>query len=956
MRKKTILDYFKVKNDDQSGCTECETNKIRSGYTNGDINVNKKLCLNEKTEIEIKQDTNVLKYDNNNNAQDKQLDISMDTSLLVSDTNRSFFTNETSSKKDYERFEFMIDVRDKNGIRRGEPNYDPSTLYISENAFNRLTPFEKQFWEIKKEHFDTVIMFKKGAFYELYEEDAELTSKLFDFKVSGRVNMKMTGFPEKSFDLWARRLLEAGYKIGRVEQTENMIGKKMREEMKTEKGKEKIIKRELKEIVTRGTIYKEEYIGDGDSVYVGVIKECSTGEYVVMLYEASVNKILHKRVGGDELRGGVFAEYDVVELIAEKRIGRMCGMTTITPVREAVASRRKYELGVDEYECYTWLYNYMKGLCREECVEKADINKAVEGSESEKMVLDGATIVNLDILRNNYDENERHSLFEKVNYCSSAFGMRLLRKWIVSPLRSVTNIEERRRHVELFKNAEREMLVEKLRIIGDIERMLGKVFNISPTVADLVKFLCAVEKMVDFLVNLKEFLENEKYGKNCCDSMGINMEDTQMEKNLESKSIGLESTSIGKFNESNHDFVMKFSRKTGGVAEELKNLLKNFYKMHKIQGDVVLPGEHDEEYAFINAEHRAIEESLKKFLEDLRVSTGCQELQFRNINKEIFQIEAPVHQKLPVDFFVVSSTKTLRRFYSSKLKSIVNKFQQSEERLFQAKTVVFHKAIVFIEHQRLLLSKAISFVASVDCFLSFAIFNSSTSTTQPVFCNSSFDSLELRNFRSPIFPNYIANTFSPHNKITLVSGPNMGGKSTFLRSICLNIILAQIGLNVFCDHMQIPIFDRIFTRIGASDSLARGESTFMQEISETSRILYHSTSRSFVIIDELGRGTSTQDGNAIARAVLDYLVSISCYTLFSTHYHGLISHYPTVDKIYLDSVVEKEDILFLYKAKHGICPDSHALYVAKLAGIPNSIVKRANEIKQELLQNYKDQI
>lgn len=868
-----------------------------------------------------------------------------------------------------ERYPFVLDIRDKEGRRPAEKDYDPSTLYIPDAWFKKFTPFEKQFWSIKKEHFDTIIMFKKGAFYELYEFDAELSARLFDFKISSRVNMRMSGFPEKSYDQWAAKFLELGYKIGRVEQAENALGKKMRERNEDAQ-KEKIIARELKEILTVGTIYNADYLISPLPFYVAVVVEdfeckcmdfganagggpdgstgtdlknnastnkpcASPNHFSVLLYDASINKIYAKSFGDSydlSCIKTIFIQNDIREVITDLALG-FVGKSThiIKPFRNVVATARKYDFANDSlFQCYTHLYGYMKSLCREATLEIADVDTISNG---ENMVLDGATIANLDILSNNYDGTAANTLFEAIDHCTTPFGKRLLKRWLMSPLTSPEKIRERRQASSYFEGRDLHALLENLRPIGDTERYLGKLCNANPAFKDLVLFMQSIKRCRNFIEFMQSFLREQE------NALEMVNEET--------------SHPPPKMNEA------------GRYVEFIDAFIDVFHQSYKITESEVVPGDANSELLDLTTKHSKIEGELRDFLEGLKKRLGMDDLCYKNVNSEIFQIEAPAGAKLPPEFYVVSSTKTLRRYYSAGLKRRIEALQEAEEQIFQSKGMIFRKAIAFIEPYRLRIHECIDFVAIVDCYISYALYDAIHGCAAPQFIEECAEgtgkrlgngsaadakSLCIEGMRNPIYTKYIKNAFEPRNRITIVTGPNMGGKSTFLRSICLNIILAQMGMKVPCARMALPVFDRIFTRIGASDSLARGESTFMAEMNEASRILNQSTARSFVIMDELGRGTSTRDGDAIARAVLDCLKKIGCYTLFSTHYHRLVSEYCGTDRAYMDCVVDGNDIVFLYKVRDGVCLDSHGLYVARMAGIPADIVDRAMAIKEHIVK------
>lgn len=816
--------------------------------------------------------------------------------------------SDASSRDREERYEFLVDVRDRNMKRKGEEGYDPSTLYIPPKYYQRFTSFEKQFWDIKRNHYDTIIFFKKGKFYELYENDAEIASSLFDLRIVERVNMKMAGFPESSYDAWAAKFLSHGYKIGKVEQVENSIGKKLREQ---DGKKDKIISRELREVVTQGTIYNGEFIHSSLPFYLAVVVQDDTCyadrclgplHFSLILYDASVNSIFSRSFCDSsdmsELKS-IFVQNDVREVITDMDVCLPGDAAMIRPVKSAIVSQRKYDFKNDrEFLCFTYLHNYMKGLCRESSLASASISE-MHGDAS-LMSLDGSTLLNMDILANNFDGTDESTLFRAINYCSTPFGQRLLRKWLVSPLTSAEKILERRSSAEVFSSGSLDGLISGLKELGDLERHFGKLSNTNPVLKDISVFVLGLRRSMSLLRFLATFLENRGCGGSHARSY-LNMADS---------------------------------------------VLASFDRAYKIdEGEIVPADENDELFALgrdLDLSHR----QLDTFLQELKESTGIPGLSYKSVGKEIFQIEAPKDASMPPGFFAVSSTKTHKRFYSKELKDMVGHLIETEERIFQSRGSVIRRAVELLKQHTLSINQIISYLASIDCLISFARFNRINKTTMPELSGS----LEMVGFTNPVYPDYIRNTFKPANRITLITGPNMGGKSTYLRSICLNIILAQMGMGVLCERMSMPIFDKIFTRIGASDSLAKGESTFMVELSETSKILNHSTSRSFVIMDELGRGTSTRDGEAIAEAVLDYVKGLGCYMLFSTHYHKLVERYEGVDKSHVRCKLDRGDITFLYKVENGICHDSHGLHVAKLAGIPEGIVARSFEIRELLLR------
>lgn len=938
-KKKTILDYFSQANSSQSDDIAAKKQKmnrkliesslesslddgliISSQNQENILSLNSIENLNNSTYKSTTPESDIMSNDETplntpnhskrptiNKIIADYLDTQPTDFLESSQIDLNSERQESSCPHQEERYEFLIDVRDKNKIRKGEEGYDPKTLYIPSKYYQKFTPFEKQFWDIKSENFDTVIFFKKGKFYELYEDDAEIASKLFDLKITERVNMKMAGVPESSYEIWASKFISHGFRIGRVDQTENAIGKKIREQNGK---KDKIITRELKEIVTCGTAYNSEFFDSCFPFYLCVLiqhsfctqKECNGPlHFSILLYDASINKIFTKTFCDsydcNQLRT-MFAQNDIRELITNEKIKIKKEVKIHLPINTPVASSRKYDFSNDhEYQCFVYLFNFMKSLNRESALENAVITDIKDSSEF--MSLDATTLINLDILTNNFDFSEDNSLYKAVNHCHTPMGRRLMKNWIVSPLRDVDKIFQRRQIVEVFSANDISKIVGLFKELGDIERYYGKLETSNPSFKDLYTLFSGIKKAKTLLEHLEILFKN-------------NLESAQK---------------------------LVISHKNA-----LIETLDDFGKVYCVSETEIVPGNENDELFRLNNEQAQIQHSLEDFLNNLRKMTGFADLCFRSIGKEPFQIETSISNQMPAGFYVVSTTKTHRRYYSQKLREIIVLFEECEEKIFQSKGSILRRAVDFLKKYSLCINQAVNYLASIDCLISFSIFNRSFASSVAVFG----DNLEIINFTNPIYPDYIKNVFSPKNKITVVTGPNMGGKSTFLRSICLNIILAQMGMNVLCEHMVLPVFDQIFTRIGASDSLARGESTFMVEMNEASKILNYSTSKSFVIMDELGRGTSTKDGEAIARSVLDYLKIIDCYCLFSTHYHNLVRTYSGVDKAYVDCKINSDDIVFLYKIKDGICNDSHGIYVAKLAGIPESIVEDAFEIKKQI--------
>lgn len=948
--KKTLFDYFKLPTkrtegpEDVSFSDALDTYSldVNDGITNSDpmpqdrrkrrLNNLKENSRNKEAESEVSILTEevLLESDVENELESPFTDgpqtQGLQSSSQISLDGRASSVGDGHSAKarnavpEEARYGFLVDVRDKNGRRRGSEGYDASSLFIPPHEYRRFTPFEKQFWDVKSEYFDTIVFFKKGKFYELYEDDALVSAKLFDFRVSDRVNMKMSGFPESSLDYWAKKFLEHGYKIAIVEQSENMIGKQIRE--KDERngnmsprggGREKIIHRELKEVITQGTIYNAEYLRSAMPVYLMAAAVDSTCyspvcegriHMSVVLYDASVSEVYFSSFCDDEERHKmktILSQHDVKEIVCDFPIGRI---PRIVPDKTPVVCGKKYDFSNErEYLCFSYLFNYMRSLKRSDALDNIRVTRLCSGRRF--MVLDDITLRNMEIFRNSYDGRDEKTFFRSINFCSTPFGQRLLRRWVMAPLMDKGEIGERHRMCRMLGKIDATSVKEGMGRIGDGERFLARLYNGNPSLKDLNNFIRCI--------------------KTCGETFGVlhSMLDGGDE---DPEQIG-------------------FVHRVEGYAQQIDRILTQYHKTYRVSESGISPGEDntDELYVLLR-DKEDIVGKLNEYLEKQRTRLNRAGLRFRDIGKDIFQIEAPKEMEAPAGYFIVSSTKTVNRFYSGELKGLVKKYVECEERIFQSKGLLLRRAIEAFSPHITVFHQMFNEMAHVDCYLSFNTFAAHNRTSLPVFS----EKLVLSEISNPVYPGFVTNSYVGERKVLVLTGPNMGGKSTLLRTMCLNIILSQMGMGVCCERMETPVFDRIFTRIGASDDLVKGQSTFMVELSETANILRHATESSFVIIDELGRGTSTKDGECIARAVLEYLKTRGCHVVFSTHYHKIIERVDGVANGYMSSVARGRDIVFLYKLVAGVSLDSHGLYVARMAGVPDSVVDRAQEERDRL--------
>jgi len=406
----------------------------------------------------------------------------------------------------------------------------------------------------------------------------------------------------------------------------------------------------------------------------------------------------------------------------------------------------------------------------------------------------------------------------------------------------------------------------------------------------------------------------------------------------------------------------------GGLSEEITEILDEFSKsfdrdIAKSEGTIVVSAGIEKDYDQISETIKSTENELQAFLQKLRRKYSDNKISYRDIGKNPYQLEFSKDFDMPESWSVMSQTKYVNRYHTPEIKTWIKRLDHDKDTLAEIrKNLLSRMCSRFVASYGKWLA-VISEIATLDALMSLCMtkINALGPACRPEFVESETGIFHMQDLRHPCVTPRIGNDFIPNDVNLggeyplniLLTGPNMGGKSTLLRQVCIATIMAQIGCYVPAESCRMTTVDRIFTRLGANDDILTGQSTFMVELQETSNIMKHATPRSLVILDELGRGTSTYDGFSIAFAVLDHLVqNVNCCTLFSTHYHKLTAEYenrPSVGLHHMACFVDDEqgDVTFLYKLAPGVCPKSYGMNVAKMAGIRAEIVDRAETIAKE---------
>ncbi|TCD63485.1 DNA mismatch repair protein msh6, partial [Steccherinum ochraceum] len=898
-------------------------------------------------------------------------------------------------------FSFLVDVKDKDGNRPGEPGYDPRTLYIPPKAWKDFTPFEKQFWEIKQNHYDTVLFFQKGKFFELYEEDARIGHQEFDLKLTHRVKMSMVGVPEMVLQFWIAKFLAKGYKVGKVAQAETALGMDMR--LAADKGKktkaggdgggDKIVRRELNKVYTNGTLVDEallldEQAGhcvsiredgeddkDGSGTFGICVLDSSTSEFNMSSFEddvcrtkmetmlrqlrpkeiiytkgnlsVSTTRLLKATLPGDclwtSLRDseGMSYEKTLKELKVLYPAGEddvemddnVCGLSSSVP--EAIRTMAGCKAAVQALGSMIW---YLKTLnIDKDILSMKNFNIYDPMKRGEGLVLDGQTLAHIEVLLNS-EGTEEGSLLKLLGRCITPSGKRLFRIWLCMPLRAVADINARLDAVEdLLDHPTFEADFETVaKGLPDLERIVSRIHANNCKVKDFLNVLAAFGKLSKGLGELADKSEEFK-----------------------SKTI------------------LGLLRAAPDLRPNIKHV-KSMFKKSEDNSDELIPEEgQDEEYDTIQKEIRGLEKELDDALKKLEKQTKIK-LQYWHSAigaKEIYQVQTKAGEKgIPKDWTKSGGTKAQARWLVPSLQSTIRALKEARENRNQAAKAFLGRLYAEFDADRSVWLRAIRVLSELDCLFSLAKASSAMSEPRcrPEFVDGDAAFVDFQELRHPALcvSSSLKGVFIPNDvklggdvaKIALLTGPNMGGKSTAMRMTAAGVIMAQLGMMVPAKKARLCPVDAILTRMGAYDNMFSNASTFKVELDECCKILRDATPKSLVILDELGRGTATFDGMAIAAAVLHQLATHTLsLAFFATHYGSLTDDYlyhPNIKNMHMNTLVddEKMELVFLYKLVEGVAASSFGTHVANLAGVPMEVIERADVVSKDFARNFKEKI
>ncbi len=830
---------------------------------------------------------------------------------------------------------------------------------IEENIETNLTPLMKQYQEIKSNYRDSLLMFRLGDFYELFGDDAIKASPILGVVLTKRHNIPMCGVPFHSINNYLSKLIHAGFKVAICEQLEDP---------KLVKG---IVKRDVVRIITPGTVLedfilepkKNNYltsikIADIKSIlYVGVASvDISTGDFIITQFNDDNNytKLINEltRISPSEI---IFSQEDKEKFFVEKKFFfdnihfEYLDNWYFEPLSCEEKLKQLYKIkSLDSFginiDTHSIALAAAGGII--EYINNTQKNfipklKNIQFYSIENyMYLDTSCIRNLELTENFYNHTTENTLLYVLDKTITASAGRLIRKWLLKPLLDIKEIVKRQTFVELFfeNDFTRNKIREKLKSISDIERIINKI---STKTAN-PKELNSLKESLKTIPEIKNLIIESVH---CSHIITKDFDEiTQIE---ELKEV--------------IELIEKSINPEAPIDIKKGNVIKNNFS-----------SELDELKDFVSSSKTW----LLKYQEQLKQKTGITSLKigFTNVFGYYIEVTNSYLNLVPKEFIRKQTLKNAERFITQELKDFENKILSAEEKISQLEIHIYNTVL----EQLLKYSQQIYDIneklSKIDIYANFAEIAKKYNYIKPEINHT--NTIELKSCRHPVVEQLLpAGKFIPNDffldgvtsQIMIITGPNMAGKSTYIRQIALIVIMAQVGSFVPAKKAIIGIVDRIFARIGASDYLARGLSTFMVEMQETANILHNATNRSLIILDEIGRGTSTYDGISIAWACVEYLVNKKNWkssnsqellyapkTLFATHYFELTELENKFNEIknYNITVKEfKDEIVFLHKIQRGCSDKSYGIHVAQLAGVPKEIIIRAKELLNHLQQN-----
>ena len=832
-----------------------------------------------------------------------------------------------------------------------------NNIHTKDLEMEKLTPVMQQYLKIKREHQDAILLYRLGDFYETFFEDAVTLSKELELTLTGRDagttygRVPLAGIPYKAVNSYLEKLVEKNFKVALCDQLEDP---------KFAKG---IVKRGVTRIVTAGTLTESDFLQQNSNNYICAMfkddksdlygfayADISTGEFKVT--QAPIHMIMAElaRIAPSEIVApAVNQKIQPFQIVPEQKIdlpediqklyncskipSSVFDLSFAENNLKAVFQASNLEaFGFSKYKtgfraggallAYVW-ENLKENVPKFERIETYEL--------SEYMVLDRSTRKNLELTETLREKNKYGSLLWAIDKTKTNMGARLLKNWICQPLKDIDSIMERQNSIsEMVENVTaRKKIVDLLEKIYDIQRSATRVSNSSASPRDFLSLKESLFILPEILDTAKElefnpFKNVETYKEEIADFANLIDRTLKDDPPILLKDGGIIKT---------------------GVSGEL-----DYYR------DLLTGGEN----------------WLQKYAEDEKERTGIKNLKVTS-NKVFgyyIEVTAANLNLVPSNYIRKQTIANGERFITEELKKHEDDVLSAK---FKSTELEYRLFTDFREYSKEFVTKLREIadcLAKIDVYSSLAEVACENNYCKPEIDES--DDFIVKNGRHPVLEKilplgeYVANDLELKSKsvdatqFMILTGPNMAGKSTYMRQNALIVILAQIGSWVPADYVKLGVVDKIFTRVGASDDLTLGQSTFMVEMVETSFILNSATERSFILLDEIGRGTSTYDGVAIAWAVAEYIATkIKARCIFATHYHELnvmTKTYPQIKNYRITVTEENGEIEFLRKIVQGGASKSYGIQVAKMAGLPNSVVKRSQDLMSRMQKDFSNNL
>ena len=787
-------------------------------------------------------------------------------------------------------------------------------MKLSEVDRSKLSPMMAQYIEIKDKYKEELVFYRLGDFYEMFFDDALIASRELELTLTGRVagleeKVPMCGVPHANVKTYIEKLVNKGYRVAICEQLEDP---------RTTKG---MVKRGIVDVISKGTIADNDLLNDKDSSYIASILFFSDSILITLLdistsYLATISIENNEETLINEILELNLKEVIFIDNLNTNLINLLKNTYNIEVTINSEFLWDKYKNLLDsipDARIKSGIAHLFYYLDVRQLKDLSHITKINYLKKNDYLEMDIHSIRNLELVETLRLKERTYSLLWLIDKCKTAMGSRKLKNWMLNPLKNKEKINERYDKIEKLNNEFilKDELKNALYEVYDIERLSGKVINGSLNARDLIQ----LKNSLKVLPNIKNIIEK----------LGFNYEiDTH---------------------------------------EEIYNLLEDALVEAppiSIKEGYMIKNGYNTELDELRSIRSGGKDFVASFEAKVKEETGIKSLKV-GFNKVFgYFIEIPNGSKnLVKDEYHWERRQTLtncERYISPELKEKESMILNAEENIIDLEYKLFCDIKNKVKENVPKLNITADNLSELDALVSLSVCSEEYNLVRPILTDE--HSINIKNGRHPVVEVVSKEEYVPNDCILvdgtntlLITGPNMSGKSTFMRQLAIIVILAQMGSFVPCDQATLPVIDKIFTRIGASDDLVSGESTFMVEMKEARNAIANATENSLILFDELGRGTATYDGMSLAQAILEYISkNIKSFTLFSTHYHELTrldKKYKNIKNVHVSAIENGNEITFLHKVKNGAVDKSYGIHVARLAKIPEKLLDRAEEILNE---------